>query len=234
MNTTRKNLARLGTAGALSLGLVVAGATSASAHVTITPTTTAAGAYSVLTFSVGHGCDGSPTTAIRIQVPEEIVTVTPTLNPGWDVDKVMETLDEPVDDGHGGQYTERVDEVVYAAKEPLADGYRDAFEVSLKLPEAEGERLVFPVVQECEDGETAWIQTTPEGGEEPESPAPFVDITAAAEGDGHGHGSDAAESDEAADDADGGSDALGWVGVGLGAIGLVAGGTALARTRKTS
>ena len=41
----------------------------ASAHVTITPSTTAAGAFAVLEVSVGHGCEGSPTTEITIQMP---------------------------------------------------------------------------------------------------------------------------------------------------------------------
>ena len=57
-------------------------AAPASAHVTITPSDTAAGAYTVLTVSVGHGCEGSPTTALDIQIPEQILSVTPTLLPG--------------------------------------------------------------------------------------------------------------------------------------------------------
>ena len=65
----RRTLARLGAtagaAGLLTLGL----AAPASAHVTVTPSDTAAGAYVVLTFSVPHGCDGSPTTGITIQMP---------------------------------------------------------------------------------------------------------------------------------------------------------------------
>ena len=53
------------------------------------------------------------------------------VNPNWDVEKVMETLDEPIHGEHG-EITERVGEVVYTAKTPLPDGYRDAFTLSLR------------------------------------------------------------------------------------------------------
>lgn len=158
----RKTLRAVG-AAALTTGIVVVGAGAAAAHVTVIPDTTDAGAYALLTFGVPHGCGDSPTTKVSIQVPEQVVTVTPTVNPGWDVEKVMADLAEPVDDGHGGQYTERVAEVVYTAKTPLPDGYRDALVLSLKLPDAAGETLVFPTVQECAEGESAWVQVPADG-----------------------------------------------------------------------
>ena len=75
---TSRHLVRAGAVAALVA--VVAWAAPASAHVTITPSTTAAGAFAVLEVSVGHGCDGSPTTEITIQMPPEINAVTPTRN----------------------------------------------------------------------------------------------------------------------------------------------------------
>ncbi|MBE1875658.1 YcnI family protein [Myceligenerans pegani] len=246
----RKTLRALG-ATTLAAGLVVAGTTTASAHVGVTPSTTAAGAYSLLTFGVPHGCDGSATETVSIQMPEQIITVTPSVNPNWDVEKVMEELDEPIDDGHGGEYTERVAEVVYTAKTPLPDDLRDAFELSLKLPEAVGETLVFPAVQECEEGETAWVQV-PEEGESADGldyPAPSFVLTAA-EGDGHGDAtSDDMSEDEAgaenvaasseagtsgASGAAAGTPALTWVALVLGAGGLVLGLLAFLRSRAQS
>jgi uncharacterized protein YcnI len=239
MSSTRqitRALTRLALVGAGAGALLMATASAGSAHVTVTPSTTAAGSYSVLTFSVGHGCDGSSTTSIAIQMPEEIVAVTPTVNSGWAVDKQMETLAEPVDNGHGGEYTERVAQVVYTAKSPLLEGFRDTFELSLQLPSDEGTELVLPVVQTCEKGETAWVQTYEEGQEEPEHPAPLVEVTAS-EGEGHGHepavDDDHAEADTEVSEAGiGGSEAVGWIGLALGALGLAAGGTALARSRR--
>ncbi|MFO6453250.1 MULTISPECIES: YcnI family protein [unclassified Aeromicrobium] len=213
-----------------STALVAGTAAAASAHVSVTPSSTAAGSYAVLTFSVGHGCEASPTTQLTFQIPEEVIAVTPTVNPNWTVEKKIEKLESAVKGSHGSEYTERVAEVVYTAKTPLADGLRDTVSLQLPLPEEEGEKLVFPVIQTCEKGETAWTQTYEEGQDEPESPAPFI-TTTAAEADGHGHG-DAAESDEEPAEAGSGSDALGWTGVVLGALGLAAGGLALGRTRK--
>ena len=64
----------------------------AGAHVTITPEATAAGSFTVVTVSVPHGCEGSPTTKVAIQIPEDILAVTPTRNPYYDVAKKMQKL----------------------------------------------------------------------------------------------------------------------------------------------
>lgn len=203
MRTVRSRAALV---GGTALALLAAGATGAAAHVTVTPSTTAAGAYSVLTFAFGHGCGISPTTQLTIDIPEEVAGVTPTIHPNWEVEKVMETVDG----------AERVSEVVYTASTPVPNGLRDTLELSLQLPQEPG-KLVFPVIQSCAEGETAWIQTYEEGESEPESPAPFVEVT-----------------DEASEESSDGAGPVGWVGVVLGALGLLAGGTALARTRRTS
>ena len=176
---SRRTLARLGAPAIAAAGITFLLAAPASAHVTVTPTETAAGAYTVLTFSVGHGCEGSPTNKITIQVPEGINTVTPTRQPFYDVKVTTEKLAEPVKDAHGNELTERDATIVYTAKTPLPDGQRDAFEVSVQLPEEEG-TLSFPTIQTCEKGETAWVEETPEGATEgPESPAPAFEVTAA-------------------------------------------------------
>lgn len=233
---------RIAGAGATALGIVALSAGAASAHVTVTPSTTAAGAYTVLTFSVGHGCEGSPTTRIAIQMPEAIPSVTPTLNQGWTVRKVSQKLAEPIEDAHGNKLTERISEVVYTARTPLADGFRDTFELSVQLPEAEGDTVTFPVVQTCQKGKTGWVETPAEGQdpEELESPAPAFTITAASGEDHHGgatdeesqesDGPEAADDADDADDSDGNGLAIGGLVAGVG--GLALGGLALARSGK--
>ncbi|HVK29032.1 MAG TPA: YcnI family protein [Nocardioides sp.] len=244
MNNRRFTLptpVRIAGAGAAALGIVALSAGAASAHVTVTPSTTAAGSYTVLTFSVGHGCEGSPTTRIAIQMPEAIPSVTPTINQGWSVRKVSEKLAEPIEDAHGNKITERVSQVVYTAKAPLADGFRDTFELSVQLPETEGETVTFPVVQTCQKGQTGWIETPAEGqdADELESPAPAFTITAASDEGHHGGAEDeeSAESDghetadadkEADSDDDGNGLAVGGLVAGVG--GLALGGLALARS----
>lgn len=226
--------------GSAALAIVALSAGAASAHVTVTPNTTAAGAYAVLTFSVGHGCEGSPTTKLAIAMPEEIPAVTPTVNPNWTVEKVADKLDEPITDAHGNEITERIDQVVYTAKTPLVDGFRDTVELSVQLPEAAGDTLAFPVVQSCAKGETSWTETAAEGqdAEELERPAPTVTITEAT-GEGH-HGGAATEDDEptsngkvsANDRGTNDNGGVAVVGLVAGVGGLALGGLALARTRK--
>jgi uncharacterized protein YcnI len=225
-------------------GLVVLGvAGPASAHVTITPSTTAAGAFAVLTVSVPHGCDGSPTTSIAIQIPEEVNAVTPTRNALYEVEKEMQQLDPPVTDAHGNEITERVATVTYTTDEPLPEGYRDSFELSLQIPDAEGTTLVFPVVQTCEEGESAWIEVPAEGQSEDDLdlPAPGFTITPS-EGDGHGGEAEESADEPAVSDSESDSDTeeagdgsmLAGVGLGAGVVGILLGGAALARGRRQS
>lgn len=238
----RRTTARLLALPAAVTLLTLASAGGAHAHVTVTPSTTEAGGYSLLIFSNGHGCEGSPTTRIAIRIPEQITSVTPTLHPTWEVEKQLVQLDEPITDAHGNRITERVGTVVYTADEPLPDGFRDSFEIQVRLPESEGEKLAFPVVQTCEEGETGWTEV-PAGGQDRhdlEHPAPVVTLTAAGSG-GHDDGAvDEAVADvepassTAAGADDSGAAALGVAGLVAGLLGLVAGGWALVRTRRQS
>jgi uncharacterized protein YcnI len=188
--------------------LAVAAPLAASAHVTVDPSTTAASSYSVLTFSVSHGCEGSPTTALTFTVPDAIESVSPTVNPGWGISEAGNT-------------------VVYTAAEPLIDGQRTTFELSVKLPELPaGESLVFPVLQECEVGTTDWAEPTVEGEEEPAHPAPFIVLTEST-GDAHGHAATEDEPAEAAVATSNSDDVvarvLGIAGLVLGTVGAMVG-----------
>jgi uncharacterized protein YcnI len=224
-----KRIRRTLVAAAGAGGLLFATASAASAHVTASPSEAPAGGFTVITFGVSHGCDGSPTTAIAIQIPEGVTSVKPTVVPGWDIEVEKADLAQPISDGEGGEITDRVASVTYTAEEPLPDAYRQVFPISLKTPDAEGEQLAFPVVQTCTDGETAWI-TMPDAGEaEPEHPAPVVQLTAST---GGGHG--AAGADDHADGGGGDGDGTGLAVVALvvGGVGLLTGGTALVRSRR--
>ena len=191
---------RLGATALTASGLIVlASAGVASAHVGIVEDEVEAGSTALITFQFSHGCEGSPTTAIRIQMPENIPAVAPTINPNWDVTKTMEALDAPIEGSHGEQLTERVAEVVYTAKTPVADGYRDVFVLSVSIPEdAAGTTLFFPTIQTCEAGETAWIEIPAEGQDHDdlESPAPGVAVVEGSD-DEHGHGEEAPATTEA-------------------------------------
>lgn len=225
---------------ALAGVLLTATAAVASAHVTVSPSTGQAGAYAVLTFSVPHGCDGSATTKVAIRIPENITTVTPTRNPFWKVEVAKQKLAQPVTDSHGNTITERDATVTYTATTPLPDKQRDAFELSLKLPDKAGDTLAFPVVQTCQKGQTGWTEVAAAGqdAESLEHPAPTLTLTAADtgsdEGQGDGHGSAAPSATPAQPAAAAAGPDLGGWGLGAGLLGLVAGVTALVQVRRRS
>lgn len=222
------HITRISAALAAGAILALAVPTAAQAHVSAGASSTAAGSRTVVTFSVPHGCEGSPTQVVTIDVPESIVSVTPTINPLWTVERVAVPLDEPIESEYGGDpITERIGQVVYTSTSGgLAEGFRDTFELALQLPAGEaGDVIEFPVTQTCTEGTAVWE------GED----APSVTLTAAAtDGDGHGATGGHSETETAGDvttDAAAGSTqgaidvvarVIGVLGVAIGIIGITA------------
>ncbi|MEU6251038.1 YcnI family protein [Glycomyces sp. NPDC047010] len=236
MQRTSRALARTAIAGAAAALAVLATAGPAAAHVTITAPNTVAGSYTLLTVSVPHGCDGDATTAVAVQIPEPVNAVTPSVNPNWDVEKVMVDLPEPVTDAHGNEVTERVDQIVYTAHTPLPDDLRDAFELSLQLPEeTAGQTLYFPVVQTCTASDHPWIEIPADGqnSDDLESPAPSITVTAPGDTEDDAEEA-AADTEDGGDDGDSGTDPVTYVALAIGMIGAAIGAFALARTRHSS
>lgn len=220
MKTSTRTLA----AGLLAAGLVIAAPLAASAHVTATPQgDAAAGSYGLVTFAFGHGCKESPTTAISIDMPDGLDSVTPTITPGWQV-----AVTRANGDG-------LVKNVTYTADQPVQTGLRVAFDLSVKYgKDTAGTTLAFPVVQSCVQGQTDWTQV-PAAGQDPEqldTPAPTVHVGAAVADSADGHGGHAT----AAADSAAPPETLGiWLGAGgltAGLAGLVTGIVALRRARR--
>lgn len=150
-----------------------------SAHVTANPREATAGSYFQTSFTVPHGCDGSPTLAIRVKIPDGVISVKPQMKPGWDITITKRKLDKPVDAGHGRTITETVDEVAWRGG-PLPDNFYDTFGLTMKLPNTPDSTLYFPVVQECKDGVHRWISVPAAGeaGDGLKEPAPSVKLKA--------------------------------------------------------
>ncbi|PFG30420.1 YcnI family copper-binding membrane protein [Paramicrobacterium agarici] len=229
MTRSTQKLVGLGAVAGAALALALP--LAASAHVHVTPEEAAAGSSTVLTFTIGHGCDGSPTTAVRIGMPDDVVTAKPVVNAGW----TAETQTEPVDgvtDQNGEPVSERTSAVQFTANTPLDAEQIDTLSVQVSLPEdTAGKTLAFPVEQTCETGATAWDEVAEPGEDEPEHPAPVITVGDVAEA-GHGHGSaaddtsDHAGSAEAAgaaadDDTDMVARIIGIAGLAVGAAGIV-------------
>ncbi|MFC7245620.1 YcnI family protein [Catellatospora aurea] len=211
-------------------------ASPASAHVTVTPSTTAAGAHAVLQFSVGHGCGDSPTTKIMIQIPAQITSVTPTRTALWTIAKQTETVDPPAVDAHGNKIVQRVASVTFSTQSPLPDGYREVFELTVQLPQAAGTKLVFPTIQTCAQGESAWIEVAQDGQDvqELQLPAPSFVTSEPAGGTAHhpGTGEEHATHSADAGPAPTTDRALTIAALAAGLLGSVLGGLALVRQRR--
>jgi periplasmic copper chaperone A len=186
-----------------AVALVLGTAVPAAAHVTLEASTTTPGAETVVRLSFDHGCDGSPTTALAIRVPEgvEVLDVPP--NPLWQVEQA---------DGAP---------VVFRADTAVPDGQRGVVELRVRLPETPGAQLAFATVQTCEQGEHAWLEQTSDDTTL-DLPAPVLTLAggtqeaALVDGDGTGIG----------------ALAIGVVGVGvLGAV--AAGGLTARRRRRS-
>ncbi|MET4060386.1 uncharacterized protein YcnI [Arthrobacter sp. UYP6] len=221
------------TAGAVSL-LLAAGMSSASAHVHVSPESAEAGANALLTFETAHGCSGSPTASITVTLPDQVTDAVPTAHAGWSISKVTEEFEEPRVLENGTSVGSRTSQVVFTADEPLPDGVRDTFSLSVRIPDAAGDTLVFPVLQSCVEGKTDWSQVAVEGqsADDLELPAPVIAVTAGGTGsDGHGSGDDEIR-DVAEEDEVEAAAVAGYAGLGAGVLGLILGAAALYRTRK--
>jgi periplasmic copper chaperone A len=200
---------------------------AASAHVTASPAELNTG-FTFTEFSVPHGCDGSPTTKLTIQIPAGIAGVKPQEVAGWRISTKEGTLPQPVDE-FGEQITEGVTEVSWTGG-PLPDSHLQQFGMSFFASETlAGQTVYWKAIQQCEEGVTRWIEIPVEGEEPPPEPAPAIAFLASAEGEeGGGAGeTTAAGEDEAAaaptGSSDGDGNGLAIVALIVGIAGLAAG-----------
>lgn len=213
---------------------------TAGAHVTLQPKEAPAGQYVRLDVRVPNERDDAGTRKVQVQFPPGFASASYEPAPGWDVEVKMRKAAEPIEQ-HGETVDEEVDTVTWTGKGE--DGvvppgaFRD-FGLSVRIPEKPDTDLTFKAIQTYQGGEVVrWIG--PADGDEP---APTVRVTAAAD-DGHGAGAgDTAQTEDTAapaaavaeDGDDGGSDGLAIAALIVGALGLVAGGAALATRRRTA
>jgi uncharacterized protein YcnI len=160
--------------------------TSAQAHIVADPDEGPEGGYSRVAFRVPHGCKGSPTTAITIQLPHQMIQAKPMVKPGWTIEIKMRALPEPVDSGHGFKIREAVSEVTWKGGR-LENAHFDEFVLSMKLPTGNtGDIVYFPTIQTCEVGKTEWkgIPTGEQKWHDLPEPAPYVRLKKAGQ---HAH-----------------------------------------------
>jgi uncharacterized protein YcnI len=168
-------------AGAALPVLLLAGA--ASAHVTVNAVGATQGGYTKLTFRVPNETDNTDTTKLQVFFPQSqpLASVSIQPHPGWSFRVKTTKLSQPIS-SDDGQITQAVSEVVWTADSKASaihPGEFDEFNVSAgPLPKAP--TMVFKALQTYSDGTIVrWIDPSTPGGEEPEHPAPTLELAAA-------------------------------------------------------
>lgn len=231
MNTTlRRTLKTLAAATATS-GIIVLGATAASAHVTVSPDDTGADGYSHLTFNVPNESPTAKTSKIEVKLPTDTPFTSVSVKPveGWTAEVITSDLPKPVTVA-GTTVTKAPSSVIWTADttHQLGQNQYQGFSLSVgRLPEA-GTTVTLPAAQTYTDGSVVnWDEKAAEGQPEPKHPAPSFTTTAK---DGTTTaGATAAPAEAAAashTSAESGGGASVWAIV-LGAAGFVLGAAAL-------
>src|SRR5215207_7891344 len=141
----------------VAVALATLTASPAAAHVTLEKRQAPVGSYYKAVFAVPHGCAGSPTVKVRVQIPEGVI---------------------------GSKVSEGVKEVVWSGGKVADDNYDEFVFSSFLTPGLKPDTtLYFPVVQECEQGVSRWIDipsSEGRGGHGPGSktPAPGLKLIA--------------------------------------------------------
>ena len=155
------------------------GLSPASAHVTLENRQATIGSSYKAVFEVPHGCAGSATIKIRVQIPEGVIAAKPMPKAGWNVEVIKGKYAADYD-YHGAKLSDGVKEVVWSGGKLPDDDY-DEFVIHTYLTAAlkPNTNLYFPVVQECEQGISRWIDIPADGdagAHDSKSPAPAVKL----------------------------------------------------------
>jgi periplasmic copper chaperone A len=216
---------------------------TAQAHVSLHPNEVPTGSFATLGIRVPNEMESANTDKLAVQFPPGFLDVSTEYMPGWSAKVLTSKLAKPVQTDDG-EVTEQVREVIWTGdgrQGLIPPGQFLNFPISTEIPGKAGEELTFKVLQYYDNGEVVrWI-----GGPSSEEPAPKIDVTAAGgvlqdvAGSETAPPSPSAEPSETSEStspssSDSASKGLGIAALVLGALGLIAGGTALIRSRRTA
>ena len=163
-------------------------APSAYAHVVLAEPQAVAGSYYKATLRVGHGCSGSATTGITLQVPAGFQGAKPQPKAGWVVSTRKAKLAQPYA-SHGKTVTEDVVDISWQAATPdaaLPDDFFDEFAWMSRVPEQAG-AVWIKVLQTCVHGQNNWADVPATGTSTKGMKTPAVLLTIEPAAAGHHH-----------------------------------------------
>lgn len=145
---------RIGAAATLATFLF---APAAFSHITLETKEASVESRYKAVLRVPHGCKGSPTIKVRVRIPEGVVDVKPQPKAGWSLETIKGNYAQP-HTLYSAQVSSGVKEIVWSGG-PLLDEHYDEFVFVAYLSSGltANTKLYFPIVQECEQGTTRWI-----------------------------------------------------------------------------
>jgi uncharacterized protein YcnI len=165
-------------AATLACVLLACAAASASAHVTVNPSSAEKGGFAKLSFRVPTESPTASTNRLEVTFPADhpvaFVSVKP--HAGWTYMLTKTRLATPLQSDDGA-VTEAVSKIVWTGG-TIAPGQFDEFDVSVGPLPKDTDTMVFKAVQGYSDGSVVrWIDPTTPGGTEPAHPAPVLHLT---------------------------------------------------------
>jgi uncharacterized protein YcnI len=224
---------RAATVGALTLaGLAIAA--TASAHVTVSPTSVLQGSTAELAFKVPNEESKANTVSLQLQIPTDhpIAQVLAKPVPGWTISVHTVTLAKPLttDDG---TFTTAVNEIDWTGGTIQPGQYQD-FQISVDPLPSDTTQLDFKAVQTYSNGDVVrWIDLSTSGDPNPDHPAPVLTLTPASSSSTTATTTASAPTVATPAPSSSSNDGLGIAGLVLGAIGAACGVAALLSVRKT-
>jgi uncharacterized protein YcnI len=173
---------RTGAVLAAAVLVAVGVASPASAHVTVSSPDAKPGGFAKLVFRVPTESDDTSTTKVVVSLPADhpFAHVGAQVKDGWKVDKKETTLPAAVKVGDV-TLTKAITTITWTATAGgIPPNDFDEFALSVgKLPEGV-DSLSFPTDQTYSDGEVVkWAELAKDGAEEPEHPAPTLQLAVA-------------------------------------------------------
>jgi uncharacterized protein len=214
------------TIAAATVAVTLALPAVASAHVTLQPSQAPAGGFARLDVRVPNEQDAKDTVKVEVQMPPGFADASYEPVAGWSVKETRHKLAKPITASDGDVLGDELGTITFTAapgKGIKPSQFQD-FGLSLGLPDRPaGTKLTFKALQTYSGGEVVrWI-----GAEGSEHPAPVVTLVAGSQARAGASPAPAAAGPDA-DDGDG----LAIAAIVLGALGLLAGGAALAVARR--
>jgi len=218
----RRLLGRAAVVLAALVGLVLAGAGIASAHVTVRSPDASQGGFGTVVFTVPNESDTASTTRVRIQIPDgtPLASVSAEAVPGWSVTTTDTKLAKPLKTDDGDTVTSATSIVDFEAGKGggIPPGQFQEFRLS-GGPFPDSGKMTFNVVQTYSDGaEAAWIEPTVEGQPEPDHPAPVLTLTSSG---GAPAPADTASTPAAAASSTSGTPWQAWLALGIAVVALL-------------